>query len=217
MSDVELEQSDALRHHGTHGAEFTDNDVLETGPLARTPFDVQQQASSTSMLLDEPPRSLHDDPFLNLIRATQFISTHGMPKSLLPHLCYLITQAGGDVGGSNHSKRFCSIVEHQADKLLLQATNALLSKPMGATHVLPDVCLILDGGTIGKYYAQARGTVLLVGLIIPIEEPPFTAAILAGIVESLDGSRHAVLKDLQKVFSTLAVPNFEYWLKSVWR
>ena len=112
---------------------------------------------------------------------------------MLPKICYLIMSAKGDVGHSNHSRRFCTIAETRADNLLLDATRQFLSRRLGATGVMPDVAVIADSGTVGKYYSQARDTVKLVGMIVPTADAPFMAAVLvACIVECADGRKQAV-------------------------
>ena len=68
-------------------------------------------------------------------------------------------------------------------------------------------------GPLGNFIFK-RVALLLVGIIISIEQPSFTSAILVGaIVESVDGRREAVFADLRKVFAMLSVPNFDQWLR----
>ena len=153
------------------------------------PESTVRRSASAKKKVDEDK----SDAFVNLLRTTQFISTHGLSKSMLPNICYLIMSAKGDVGHSNHSRRFCTIAETRADNLLLHATRQFLSRPLGATGVMPDVAVIADSGTVGKYYSQARDTVKLVGMIAPTADAPFMAAVLvACIVECADGRKQAV-------------------------
>ena len=42
-----------------------------------------------AVITPEVPKS-----FVNLVRLTQFMSTHGLSKSLLPHLCFLVIEMG---------------------------------------------------------------------------------------------------------------------------
>ncbi len=48
-------------------------------------------------------------------RARQFISTHGLPKALLPNIVQLISLADGNVGARHLSRHFCSVAEVAAD------------------------------------------------------------------------------------------------------
>lgn len=96
---------------------------------------------------------------VNLVRVTQFMSTHGLPKALLPNLAYLIRAAGGDVGPSRHHKRFASVAEAAADSLLIRQARAWLNRPLGGTGRLPDLEVFCDGGSIGQYYSRASDQV----------------------------------------------------------
>ena len=161
-----------------------------------------------AVITPEVPKS-----FVNLVRLTQFMSTHGLSKSLLPHLCFLVIEAKGDVGHSNHHPGFCSAVEFQANSLLIEVAKKFLTRPLGGTGVLPDVALILDAGTIGKFYRQCRDTVLLVGFLVPVDGPPYVTPIFVGaIVESADGRQDAVINFLERAMAIFGLGNLRKWL-----
>ena len=180
------------------GMELEDMDI-ESG---------QSAPAHAAVIAPEVPKS-----FLNLVKLTQFMSTHGLSKSLLPHLCFLVIESKGDVGHSNHHADFCSAAEFQANWLLTEAAKKILMQPLGGTGVLPDVALILDAGTVGKFYRQCRDTVLLVGLLVPVDGPPYVTPIFVdAIVESADGRQAAVIKFLEQAMDTLGLGNLWKWL-----
>ena len=92
--------------------------------------------------------------FVNLVRITQFMATHGIPRRLLPGLCLLVRMSGGDVGKSSHSQRFAQIAEFTGDQLLLKRTLQAMNTPLAGTGRPPDLSWMLDAGTIGKYFTR---------------------------------------------------------------
>ena len=92
--------------------------------------------------------------FVNLVRITQFMATHGIPRRLLPGLCLLVRKSGGDVGKSSHSQRFAQIAEFTGDQLLLKRTLQAMNTPLAGTGRPPDLSWMLDAGTIGKYFTR---------------------------------------------------------------
>ena len=93
--------------------------------------------------------------FVNLVRITQFMATHGIPRRLLPGLCLLVRMSGGDVGKSSHSQRFAQIAEFTGDQLLLKRTLQAMNTPLAGTGRPPDLSWMLDAGTIGKYFTRS--------------------------------------------------------------
>ena len=157
------------------------------------------------------PLAAAPQSFVNLVTLCSFMSTHGLAKSLLPHLAYLITKFGGDVGHSNHHRDFVTIVEHRSDELIYHSTLNVLQKTLPATGQIPDVTLILDAGVIGKYYHHYRDGCLTIGLIFPVQHPPYRVALLLDIVvECADGRFPAIRKYLEKAFAPLG--GLDKWL-----
>ena len=149
--------------------------------------------------------------FVNLVTLCSFMSTHGLAKRLLPHIAYLITKFGGDIGHSNHRPEFMSSVEHHSDELIHSSTIKVLQTPLPATGQPPDVTLILDAGVIGKYYHHYRDACLTIGLIFPVRDPPYRVSLLLEIlVEGADGRFDAVMALLEKAFQPLG--GLQKWL-----
>ena len=112
---------------------------------------------------------------VNLVRVTQFMSTHGLPKALLPNLAYLILAAKGDVGTSRHNRRFASVAEAAADSLLTRQARAWLNQPLGGTGRLPDLEVFCDAGSIGQYYSRANDQVFAIALVDNAERRQISA------------------------------------------
>ena len=151
--------------------------------------------------------------FVNVVRVTQFMSSYGLPKALLPNLLYLIMAAKGDIGNCQHNRRFCSVAEAAADKLLLQGTVSCLNEPLPGTGRPPDVELFADGGSVGKYYSRSRDQLLVVGVAMSTPQWPYTASTLIACVnEQADGRAPAVRKHLEAAFDLLGAGSFDKWL-----
>ncbi len=156
--------------------------------------------------------TLPPEGFVNVARATQFLSSHGLQKSLLPDLLYLLVAAGGDIGPGPHSRNFCDVCEDAADVIVSSLTMAGLSRVLPATGRLPDAELIADGGTVGKYFSRARDNVLLVGLVYSVPTPPYSdAALLACINEGSDGRCSAIIGKIRAAFGAVGA-NFADWM-----
>ena len=150
---------------------------------------------------------------MNVVRVTQFMSSHGLPKALLPNLLHLIVAAKGDIGNSQHSRRFCSVAEAAADKLLLQRTASWLNRPLPGTGRPPDVELFADGCSVGNYYSRSRDQFLVVGVAASTPWWPYTASTLVACVnEQADGRAPAVLEHLKAAFNLLGAGSFDKWL-----
>ena len=78
---------------------------------------VPAAAHSAAPPVAAPARATAPAWLVNLVRVTQFMSTHGLPKSLLPNLAYLVAAAGGNIGPSRHHHRFASVAEAAARAL----------------------------------------------------------------------------------------------------
>ncbi len=151
--------------------------------------------------------------FLNLVRASRFLSSHGMAKNMFPGLLNLIVMAKGDVGTSNHSPPFVTKCEHAADHLLCSTALQALMAPLPGTGLPPDVELIADAGTVGKYYSRCRDTVLLVGMAFSISTPPYTVVLLIGCINEEGDARGPAVRDkLAKAFARLGPLEFARWV-----
>ena len=150
--------------------------------------------------------------FVSLVRVTQFMSTHGLGKTLLPNIVHLITAAKGDVGSSQHTHHFCSIAEQEADDLLTAETMKWLSTPLPGTGRPPDVEVFADGGTCGQYYSRARDKMLVVGVAVSTPFPPYSVSLLVACVNEEDDARApAEVAHLEKAFDRLGAGTFAEW------
>ncbi len=150
--------------------------------------------------------------FVNVVRVSQFISSHGLSKTLLPNILYLIVAAKGDIGRGPHCRRFCSVAEAAADALLLRETALLLQRPLPGTGRPPDVEVFADGGTVGQYYSSGRDQVLVVGAAVSTPWWPYTASLLiACVIEKADGRASATEKHLAEAFEGLGCGSFDHW------
>ncbi len=156
--------------------------------------------------------TLPPEGFVNVVRATQFLSSHGLQKSLLPDLLYVVAAAGGDIGPGPHSRNFCEVCEDAADVIVTSLTMAGLSRVLPGTGRLADVELIVDGGTVGKYFSRARDNVLLVGLVYSVPTPPYSdAVLLACINEGSNATCSALVRKIRAAFAA-AGANFADWI-----
>ncbi len=152
--------------------------------------------------------------FRNLLRVCVFMSSHGVPKDLLPGLCNLVIESKGDVGMAHHNRRFIGVVEDVCDDLVSDATKALCYRPLPATGVPADCELICDGGTVGSFSSRAGDTVLLVGVIISVPEAPYSQAVLVDIVnEGADARQAATMHKLDKSFREALGQPLQQWIK----
>ncbi len=171
-----------------------------------------RQGMSTSRAAAETQSGGLAAGFVNVVRVTQFMSSHGLPKALLPNILHLIVAAKGDVGGSPQSRRFCSVAEAAADALLLQETALLLQRPLPGTGRPPDIEVFADGGTVGQYYSSGRDTVLVVGAGVSTPWWPYTASLLVACVnEVADARASATEKHLTEAFERLGAGSFHHW------
>ncbi len=170
------------------------------------------QGMSTSRASAETLPGCPAAGFVNVVRVTQFMSSHGLSKALLPNILHLIVVAKGDVGSSQHSRRFCSVAEAAADAMLLQETALLLQRPLPGTGRPPDIEVFADGGTVGQYYSSGRDTVLVVGAGVSTPWWPYTASLLVACVnEMADGRASATEKHLKEAFERLGAGSFDHW------
>ncbi len=188
--------------------------ACKTAIPASSSTDATNPAASEDVVASSKPadKTHASTGFINLVRVTQFMSSHGLSKALLPAVANLITLAGGDVGAAGHHRRFCSVAEAAADRLLLSETLTLLNSPLPGTGRLPDLELIVDGGTVGQYYSRGRDQVLVVGVVMSTPWPPYSAPILVACVnEQADGRAEALKSHLAAAFRQLGQP-FDTWL-----
>lgn len=136
----------------------------EKGSSATATVAVADGAAGTASCGATMAQAAPQEGFVNLVRVTQFMSSHGLSKSLLPNLVYLISAARGDVGSSRHNKRFQSVAEAAADSLLTRQAIAWLTQPLGGSGRLPDLEVFCDGGCIGQYFSRARDQVMAAAL-----------------------------------------------------
>lgn len=95
--------------------------------------------------------------FFNFVRAAALMSSTGMGASLFPHLCFVVREAGGDVGDSYHSAHFSRLFDRTADNIASRAQLAALMAPMAGTGRCPDVEIIADSVSIGQYRVTVFG------------------------------------------------------------
>ncbi len=149
---------------------------------------------------------------LNLLRATLFVSTHGLPKALLPNILQLIALAKGDIGTSRHTRRFQSVAEAAADQLVLNDTARILGQPLPATGLPPDVELFCDGGSVGHYYSRGGDQLLVVGVTTSTPWPPYSTSLLVACLnERADGRAASVAAHLARAFEGLHSGSFSQW------
>jgi hypothetical protein len=80
-------------------------------------------------------------------------------------------------------------------------------EPMASTGLPPFFELVIDGGTIGKYYSRCRDSVLIAIAIFSVPVPPYTMALMLDIInEGDDGSRAASISKMKKMADDLGIP-----------
>lgn len=196
----------------------------ETGAPAETVTPQASLASAAAGSLQVPaavasPAVGYPSGFLNLLRACAFISSRGWPKDALPHLVHVIVEAKGDVHSSYHGPDFITVFDKAVHDIVVGDLSHLLSQPLGGTGRPPDVELIADGVSIGKFYSRQRDTIFLVGLQFSIPTEPYTASVCIGAEnECCDAGGKALLEKLRAAFGCLGVPPgtpagdpFAYW------
>jgi hypothetical protein len=130
-----------------------------------------------------------------------------MPKAAYPRLASLFDLSGGSLHEGNLNKFFCGLVLQVSHDLVFSATLATWLQPLPATGVRPFFELIIDGGTIGKYYSRSRDSVLLVAVIFSCPYPPYTRVELLDIInEGQDGSRAASILKLKAMVASFNIP-----------
>ena len=189
---------------------------LAAGAAAAATSSLAHASANLDMYRGEAALASNSQGFVNAVRVTQFVGTHGLPKSLYTGILNLITASKGDVGRGPHNRGFCSLADHTAAKLLSREHVSMLWRPLAGTGRCPDVEIILDGGTIGKYYSQGRDHILVIGMNFSIPQEPYTASILVAIVnERADSRAPATLKSLEQGLAQLGPGSLESWLDRV--
>ena len=142
---------------------------------------------------------------MNTMRAAMFVASHGLPKSALPDILWLISAAGGVLHGPQ-GRSLCDVAEHAASRCLVAATLADLSRPLPGTGRPPDVEIIGDAGSIGQYFRSVRDTIFFLGVIYSIAEPPYSReGLLACINAGADERGNAVVAKMGKALGKLGI------------
>ena len=158
---------------------------------------------------DPPPEA--PAGFVNTIRAAMFVASHGLPKSSLSDILWLISAAGGVLHGPQ-GRALCDVAEHAASACLSSATLADLRRPLPGTGRCPDVEVIADAGSIGQYFRSVRGSILFLGVIYSIAEPPFSReGLLACINAGADERGDATVQKMAKVLARLSPEDWSLW------
>ena len=155
---------------------------------------------------DPPPAPPPAPPgFVNTLRAAMFVAAHGLPKSCLPDVLYLISAAGGALHGPQ-GRALCDTAEHAASACLTAATLKDLLKPLPGTGRPPDVEVIADAGSIGQYFGRVRDTIFFLGVLYSTAEPPYSReALIACINAGADERGPAIVAKMGRAFETFGV------------
>jgi len=67
-------------------------------------------------------RSTSSPGFGNLLRVCALVSSHGLPKSIIPAIAHIVVEAGGDVGTDRHHRNFGTVFDTSVFKLCMDKT-----------------------------------------------------------------------------------------------
>ncbi len=207
-----LEGSVATEGEATQATQPSTPVNLKVGAVGDVSVGVEVDMAGGTV--DDPAQCAQvPEGLVNTVRVTQFIATHGLPKTLLPNIMQLISLAGGNVGASHHSRHFCSVAEVAGDQLVGEDTVRFLQEPLPATGRPPDLEVFVDGGTVGQQWSRCRDQVLVVGVACSVPWPPYTATVFIGAVnERADGRADQVQVHMQAAFDALGQRCGVSWL-----
>ena len=143
--------------------------------------------------------------FVNTMRAAMFVASHGLPKSSLSDILWLISAAGGVLHGPQ-GRGLCDKAEHAAAACLVAATLAELRRPLPGTGRPPDVEVIADSGSIGSYFRSTRDTIFFLGVVYSVAEPPYSReSLLACINAGADERGPATVAKIGNALDALGI------------
>ena len=128
----------------------------------------------------ESPKPSYPTGFINLLRVCAVVSSHAIPNSTLPAIAHALIEARGDVGQSYVHRKFVKAFDTAVYNVCTSQLRSFLQRPMGGTGLPPEVELIGDGVSCGKYFGRASASLLVCGVIISAPSPPYAAEIFLG-------------------------------------
>ena len=118
---------------------------------------------------------------------------------------------GGNVGKGNHSRKFPQLVLQVTHDMVCGAELKDLSEPLPGIGIPPFYELIMDGGTIGKYYSRARDSILVVILIVSCATPPYSKAVILDLINEGDDARvDAIIHKLKVSVANLGIAGEDF-------
>ena len=158
--------------------------------------------ADTAMVTVGAARGQVPTGFFNAVRACLFCSVHGHPKIHYPEVINLMSLANADIGHSHHHRHFVSLCENAAHHLLSACIHHDINAIMPSVGVPRDLELIVDSGTIGRYFSRSSESLLLVGVIHSIPCPPYSKAVMLDCInEGHDARAPAMAQYIKQAFA----------------